>query len=149
MRGQAQVHIDAPLDTVFQLVSDVTRMGEWSPECRRCEWIGESRVPVAGARFQGHNALGDRPVILGPQYLADQSLLPTPASNLQLLANVDRFPQVFGQLELIQIVGGELNQPQPDFVHRGGGACALRAGEIGRLFCGFLAPAHPVDPSGP
>ena len=58
MRGQAQVNIDAPPDIVFQLVSDVTRMGEWSPECRRCEWIGEPRGPVAGARFQGHNRRG-------------------------------------------------------------------------------------------
>ena len=55
MRGEAQVYITAPPEEVFRLISDVTRMGEWSPECRRCHWIGESEAPVAGARFRGHN----------------------------------------------------------------------------------------------
>lgn len=29
--GQASVHIDAAPELVYDLVSDVTRMGEWSP----------------------------------------------------------------------------------------------------------------------
>ena len=58
MRGEAQVYIAAPPEEVFRLISDVTRMGEWSPECRRCDWIGESVGPVAGARFRGRNRRG-------------------------------------------------------------------------------------------
>ena len=58
MQGEAQVYIAAPPEEVFRLISDVTRTGEWSPECRRCHWIGESAGPVVGARFRGHNRRG-------------------------------------------------------------------------------------------
>jgi hypothetical protein len=43
--------IDAPPATVYDLVSDVTRMGEWSPECVRCEWLDDTT-------FRGHNRRG-------------------------------------------------------------------------------------------
>ena len=58
MRGESQVYITAPPEEVFRLISDVTRTGEWSPECRRCRWIGESVGPVVGARFRGQNRRG-------------------------------------------------------------------------------------------
>lgn len=47
--------IGAPPDHVYQLVSDISRMGEWSPECRHCEWVGGATGPVVGARFRGRN----------------------------------------------------------------------------------------------
>ncbi len=58
LKGKAQVHIKAPPERVYELVSDVTRMGEWSPECYRCLWLGGARGPVAGARFKGYNRRG-------------------------------------------------------------------------------------------
>ena len=58
MRGKAEVYIEASPEKVFQLISDVTRIGEWSPECRRCEWVGEPAGPAVGARFRGHNRRG-------------------------------------------------------------------------------------------
>jgi len=30
-------------------------MGEWSPECYRCEWVGPATGASAGARFRGWN----------------------------------------------------------------------------------------------
>ena len=33
-------------------------MGEWSPECQRCEWIGGAVGPAVGARFKGTNRRG-------------------------------------------------------------------------------------------
>lgn len=33
----------------------MTRTGEWSPVCRRCEWLGDSAEAVVGARFVGHD----------------------------------------------------------------------------------------------
>ena len=51
----AEVDIDASPEAVYALVSDVTRTGEWSPECRRCEWIEDATGPAVGARFRGHN----------------------------------------------------------------------------------------------
>jgi hypothetical protein len=42
------------------MVTDITRMGEWSPECVRCRWIGAPRRPEAGARFRGTSRNGWR-----------------------------------------------------------------------------------------
>jgi dimethylaniline monooxygenase (N-oxide forming) len=54
----ATVTIAAPADAVWDMVADVTRMGEWSPECYSCRWVGKRHEPVAGARFVGFNKRG-------------------------------------------------------------------------------------------
>jgi Polyketide cyclase / dehydrase and lipid transport len=56
--GEARTEIDAAPLAVYELVSDITRMGEWSPECYRCEWLDGARTAARGARFRGHNRLG-------------------------------------------------------------------------------------------
>jgi uncharacterized protein YndB with AHSA1/START domain len=56
--GEARIEIDATPLTVYNLISDITRMGEWSPECYRCEWLDGATTAVSGARFRGHNRLG-------------------------------------------------------------------------------------------
>jgi uncharacterized protein YndB with AHSA1/START domain len=53
-------HIDASSDRVWELIGDPTRMGEWSPECRRVEWVGGATGPRLQARFRGHNRQGWR-----------------------------------------------------------------------------------------
>jgi uncharacterized protein YndB with AHSA1/START domain len=58
VEGQATIQIQAPPEKVYGLVTDVTRMGEWSPECRRAEWVGDAAGPAVGAQFKGHNKLG-------------------------------------------------------------------------------------------
>lgn len=60
----AEVQVDAPPDAVWDLVADVTRMGEWSPECYRCAWLDGGTGPRVGARFKGWNRqdLGPVPV---------------------------------------------------------------------------------------
>ena len=60
IRASASVEIAAPPDPVWRLVSDITRMGEWSPECERCEWEHGSVAPVVGAQFRGYNRVGTR-----------------------------------------------------------------------------------------
>src|SRR4051812_14358173 len=52
---EVSAEMNAPPERVWSLVSDVTRMGEWSPVCRRCEWVGESTGPAVGVRFIGYN----------------------------------------------------------------------------------------------
>lgn len=42
----------------YDLVADVTRMGEWSPECYQCVWLQGARGPAEGARFRGSNRFG-------------------------------------------------------------------------------------------
>ena len=48
------MHMDAPVGKVWDLVSDVTRTGEFSPETFEAEWLDGATGPRAGARFRGH-----------------------------------------------------------------------------------------------
>ena len=59
MRGEASTHIGAPPEQVYALVSDVTRMGEWSPECVDVSWADGSDGPSVGAQFHGSNRRND------------------------------------------------------------------------------------------
>jgi dimethylaniline monooxygenase (N-oxide forming) len=54
----ASVTVAADAEALWDMVSDVTRMGEWSPECTGGRWIGKQRSPVVGARFVGFNRRG-------------------------------------------------------------------------------------------
>lgn len=47
-------------ESIYDLVSDLPRMGEWSPECVKCEWLGGASSAQPGATFKGHNRLGRR-----------------------------------------------------------------------------------------
>src|SRR5256714_2866528 len=58
IEGQATIQIQAPPEKVYAMLSDVTRMGEWSPECAKAEWIEGATGPVSGARFKGSNKKG-------------------------------------------------------------------------------------------
>lgn len=61
---RAETHAAVNVETsaspmaVYDLVSDVGRMGEWSPECHTCQWIGGATGPTVGARFKGSNRRG-------------------------------------------------------------------------------------------
>src|SRR5579863_5139116 len=54
MRAAVTLHIDAPPETIWGLVSDITRMGEYSPEVFEAEWLGGATGPAVGARYRGH-----------------------------------------------------------------------------------------------
>jgi hypothetical protein len=58
MQGECSIEIDATPQQVYDAVSDLTRMGEFSPECRRVEWLDGAADPRPGARFVGHNQGG-------------------------------------------------------------------------------------------
>lgn len=58
-RGSATARIEAPADAVYSMVSDITRMGDWSPECRTGEWAEGSSSAEPGARFRGFNQIQD------------------------------------------------------------------------------------------
>ena len=57
-RGEAHVHIAAPPEAVYGVVSDVTRMGEWSPETTKCLWLDGATGAAVGVRFKGSNKRG-------------------------------------------------------------------------------------------
>jgi hypothetical protein len=56
--GRASISIAASPEMLYGLITDVTRMGEWSPECYRCEWLDGGSRPAVGARFRGYNRRG-------------------------------------------------------------------------------------------
>ncbi|MEO6987479.1 MAG: SRPBCC family protein [Aquihabitans sp.] len=55
---RASIHIDAPPDVVYALVTDVARMGRFSPECTGGRWLDGATGPAVGARFKGTNRRG-------------------------------------------------------------------------------------------
>ena len=56
--GSSSIEIAADPATVFAAIADVTRMGEWSPECVACRWTGGATGPEVGAHFEGDNVVG-------------------------------------------------------------------------------------------
>ncbi len=54
MQDSVTVHIDAPADRIWELVSDVTRIGSYSPETFEAKWIDGATGPSVGAKFRGH-----------------------------------------------------------------------------------------------
>ncbi len=52
--------IAAPAEQLYDLVSDLPRMGEWSPENTGGRWIKGATGAAVGARFQGTNANGSK-----------------------------------------------------------------------------------------
>ena len=53
-----ELEIEVDADVLYGMVSDLPRIGEWSPECERVEWQGDVTVPVENTTFMGHNAVG-------------------------------------------------------------------------------------------
>ncbi len=45
---------------VFAAITDITRMGEWSPETQSAEWNEGFDHAEVGAEFTGHNRNGDK-----------------------------------------------------------------------------------------
>lgn len=58
--GSASEWIDAPPELLFDRVSDVTNIGQFSPETVEAEWIDGATGPAVGARFRGHVKQNER-----------------------------------------------------------------------------------------
>ncbi|MGV9713632.1 SRPBCC family protein [Gordonia sp. NPDC003424] len=57
-RGRTEVIVDAPAEAVWHIITDVTRIGEWSHECRGARWTGTAHAAARGVRFRGTNRSG-------------------------------------------------------------------------------------------
>lgn len=64
MHDSVTIRMDASPERVWELVSDVTRIGELSPETFEGEWVDGAAGPAVGARFRGHVKRNGR----GPTY---------------------------------------------------------------------------------
>lgn len=54
MHDAVTVHMKAPAREIWDLVSDVTRIGRYSPETFEAEWLDGATGPAVGAKFRGH-----------------------------------------------------------------------------------------------
>ena len=59
LRFSESVVVARSPESLYDMVADVTRMGEWSPICTAC-WWDDGDGPRAGAWFTGRNELPDR-----------------------------------------------------------------------------------------
>jgi uncharacterized protein YndB with AHSA1/START domain len=57
-KGAHEVVVDASAEQVWAVLTDVTRIAEWSHECRGAEWLDGATGPAVGARFRGTNRVG-------------------------------------------------------------------------------------------
>jgi uncharacterized protein YndB with AHSA1/START domain len=64
MHDSVTVHMAASPQKVWELVSDVTRIGRYSPETFEAEWTDGATGPAVGAGFRGHVKRNGR----GPTY---------------------------------------------------------------------------------
>jgi uncharacterized protein YndB with AHSA1/START domain len=55
---EVSLNIDAPAERIYDLVTDVTQMGRWSPECTGGSWRKGASGPAVGAKFRGSNKHG-------------------------------------------------------------------------------------------
>lgn len=64
MKDSVTLHMDATPQQVWDVVSDITRTGEWSPETFEARWTRGSTGPEVGAWFKGHvRRSGKGPVV--------------------------------------------------------------------------------------
>ena len=61
LNDSVSIEIAASPDAVYALVSDITRMGDWSPECVECAWTKGATGPAVGAKFKAKNKGGRGP----------------------------------------------------------------------------------------
>ena len=52
------LHIAAPADRLYEIVTDIAKMGRLSPECTGGKWLDGATGPAVGASFKGHNKRG-------------------------------------------------------------------------------------------
>jgi uncharacterized protein YndB with AHSA1/START domain len=64
VHGSVTVHMAAPPERIWSLVSDITNTGRFSPETFEAEWLDGATEPAVGVRFRGHVRRNGR----GPVY---------------------------------------------------------------------------------
>ncbi|WP_426574959.1 SRPBCC family protein [Aquihabitans sp. McL0605] len=64
MHDSVTVHMNATPSQVWAVVSDVTRIGEFSPETFEAKWVEPATGPAVGAEFRGHVKRNEK----GPTY---------------------------------------------------------------------------------
>lgn len=56
--SQVEATVDATPEQVWEVLADVTRVGEWSHECHTAAWLSDPGSAEVGAQFAGTNRNG-------------------------------------------------------------------------------------------
>lgn len=64
IEGRASAIIRRPAAEIFAAVCDITRMGDWSPECTSGRWVPPTTQAGVGAKFEGDNIAKLGPITL-------------------------------------------------------------------------------------
>lgn len=64
MQGSVTVAIAAPAERIWEVITDVPHIGDYSPEVFEAEWLDGATGPALGARFRGHVRRNE----IGPVY---------------------------------------------------------------------------------
>lgn len=59
--ARVERYIEAPPEALYDVIADVTRTPELSPEVAACEWLDGATGPAVGARFRARNHMGRGP----------------------------------------------------------------------------------------
>ena len=57
-KDEVSLHIEAPAERIYEIVTDIAQMGRLSPECTGGKWLAGATGPTVGARFKGSNKRG-------------------------------------------------------------------------------------------
>lgn len=57
--GSTSIEINASPDAVYEILTDLSRISEVSPECYKAEWEDGASSAVEGAAFRGYNEAGE------------------------------------------------------------------------------------------
>jgi len=60
-RDTVERYIQAAPEALYDVIADVTRTPELSPEVAACEWLDGATEPAAGVRFRARNHVGRGP----------------------------------------------------------------------------------------
>jgi hypothetical protein len=82
-RVSESITIASSPETLYDMVSDVTRMGEWSPVCKACWWDDDTRGE--GAWFTGRNITEEKTWETRSKVVADE-----PGREFAFAVNGDR-----------------------------------------------------------
>ena len=52
---EVELQINAPAELIYNLIADLPRMGEWSPECYKSSWLDGATGAAPGVRVRGTN----------------------------------------------------------------------------------------------
>ena len=83
--GGVTVHMNASPEKIWDLVSDVTKIGLYSPETFEAEWLDGATGPAVGAEFRGHVKRNGK----GPIYWTNCTVLEsTPGREFAFIAGL-------------------------------------------------------------